>query len=454
MKVFRTYRALAVSMTILLFSSGPILGATVTPVITGVDVDGVHGLLIAAGTFRTTAPTATLSGAPLTVLGFGASQVTLQMPIGMSGSYVLNIGYGTKAGEFATFTTCIGAAGPAGPQGAPGAPGPPGADGPQGVAGPQGVPGPQGVAGPPGDPGPAGPAGPSVNHQQIALMKWYRTNEAGLDFSVPYARGVGMAFDGENIWVGGLGGYQAIRARDGSIAASFAVPPYGVAVWAYDGANLWTHRPPDLLERVRPSDGTVLLSIPGGAGVQTIFDGANVWTTHLDTSTVTKRRATDGALLGTYSVPYGAYALAFDGEAVWVGSYWSSIVTKLRASDGAVLATFDSSSGIHSPYGVTFDGENIWVGNDVPASLTKIRVSDGAVLATTPLTNHPVFLCYDGASIWSTNQFDGLVSQVRASDGAVLGTTTVPGDTWSCAFDGTHVWFALRGNASGVVSKR
>ena len=37
------------------------------------------------------------------------------------------------------------------------------------------------------------------------------------------------------------------------------------------------------------------------------------------------------------SEPYG---IAFDGANIWVANYGSNNVTKLRASDGAVLGTF------------------------------------------------------------------------------------------------------------------
>ena len=52
--------------------------------------------------------------------------------------------------------------------------------------------------------------------------------------------------------------------------------------------------------------------------------------------TVTKLRASDGALLGTFTVAgAGAAGITFDGENIWVASTLSSTITLLRASDGA-----------------------------------------------------------------------------------------------------------------------
>ena len=49
-------------------------------------------------------------------------------------------------------------------------------------------------------------------------------------------------------------------------------------------------------------------------------------------------------------------------------------VTKLRASDGVVLGTFTVGSG---PYGLAFDGANMWVANSSDNTVTELRASDG-----------------------------------------------------------------------------
>ena len=59
-----------------------------------------------------------------------------------------------------------------------------------------------------------------------------------------------------------------------------------------------------------------------------------------DSSNVTKLRASDGALLGTFTVGTTPYGVAFDGANIWVANSGSDNVTKLRASDGALLGTF------------------------------------------------------------------------------------------------------------------
>jgi len=78
-------------------------------------------------------------------------------------------------------------------------------------------------------------------------------------------------------------------------------------------------------------------------------------------------------VLGTFIVGIGPSDVAFDGinigvtnfdigfgNTVTMTNYGSSNVTKLRASDGQVLGTF--AVGLE-PGGVAFDGANIWVAN-------------------------------------------------------------------------------------------
>jgi len=53
-------------------------------------------------------------------------------------------------------------------------------------------------------------------------------------------------------------------------------------------------------------------------------------------------------------------------------------VSKLRASDGTLLGTFKVGN---TPYGMTFDGANMWVTNSGDNTVTKLRASDGKNLA-------------------------------------------------------------------------
>src|SRR5205807_9820265 len=70
--------------------------------------------------------------------------------------------------------------------------------------------------------------------------------------------------------------------------------------------------------------------------------------------------------------------MAFDGENIWVANRSSNTVTKLKAVDGQVVGTFRIGGGI-SPNGVAYDGANIWVTNYGSGNVTKLRRTDGVV---------------------------------------------------------------------------
>lgn len=100
------------------------------------------------------------------------------------------------------------------------------------------------------------------------------------------------------------------------------------------------------------------------------FDGTNIWVTNSGSVSITKLRASDGTVVGTYAVGFIPRGVAFDGSNIWVANSGGDSVTKLRASDGTVLGTY--AVGFY-PYGVAFDGVNIWVTNSGSDNITKIE---------------------------------------------------------------------------------
>jgi hypothetical protein len=308
-------------------------------------------------------------------------------------------------------------------------------------------------------------APPLSNPLKVALLKWYKANTAtvfptGMD---PF----GMAFDGANIWVANNASSTVtkFRANDGALIGTFSVSvPLGLC---FDGANIWVTsypafggaagaRPPgkspalgNTVTKLRASDGKVLGTFNVGNGPWwPTFDGANVWVPLTGDNTVIKLRASDGKLLGTFNVGTGPYGSAFDGNSIWVTNFTglgNGTVTKLRASDGTVLGTFAVGEG---PEGIVFDGASIWVANTEGGTLTKLRASDGAVLGTFDLLgDSPSGLAFDGRDIWAAGVTG--IAEVRASDGKVVLSLSQPGNSSNgIAFDGANIWVALSNDAS------
>jgi sugar lactone lactonase YvrE len=105
-------------------------------------------------------------------------------------------------------------------------------------------------------------------------------------------------------------------------------------------------------------DGSNAGAFPVGAGSEGVaFDGMNIWVANYESGTVTKLRASDGTVLGTFNVPSPSQ-IAFDGKGIWVATPDTGVVYLLRPSDGVQIGVFGAAV---SPAGIAFDGANMWV---------------------------------------------------------------------------------------------
>jgi len=73
--------------------------------------------------------------------------------------------------------------------------------------------------------------------------------------------------------------------------------------------------------------------------------------------------------MGRSPVGAGANFIAVDGANIWITNTGSNNVTKLRACDGALLGTFLAGTG---PLGIAFDGANVWVANALDGTVSKM----------------------------------------------------------------------------------
>ena len=54
-------------------------------------------------------------------------------------------------------------------------------------------------------------------------------------------------------------------------------------------------------------------------------------------------------------------------------------MTKLRASDGALLGTYVGGEDANRADGLVFDGTYMWVANGLASTVTKLQPSDGTI---------------------------------------------------------------------------
>ena len=103
---------------------------------------------------------------------------------------------------------------------------------------------------------------------------------------------------------------------------------------------------------------------------------SNIWVANAS-GTVTKLKACDGSLVGTYHVasPWG---IAFDGANIWVTNHESKYRHKAQGKRRVFRS--ESIKSTLYPVGIAFDGATIWVANYGSKTVTKLSAGDGSLI--------------------------------------------------------------------------
>jgi YVTN family beta-propeller protein len=292
-----------------------------------------------------------------------------------------------------------------------------------------------------------------------------RENTVSIDDSQTTVNAV--MFDGQFIWVAvqrlGQGLLHKLNAA-GQVLTTTAIGVAPVEM-TYDGANVWVTNYDSSTLSVVDSQGNPIKTIALKATTDPegiLYDGKYIWVANngVGEDNVSKFDAATMKLLGTYTVGNEPDSVAFDGTYIWVTNSYSNNVVKLDRETGKTIGAYPTGE---YPLSIIFDGKAMWIGNgDVgnpaspplsTASLTKIRAVGGALLGTFAAGNAVRGLASDGTSIWACNSADNTFTRVRISDGAPLGTYPTGIAPRDIAFDGVRMWITNSGdNTLTVVS--
>jgi hypothetical protein len=209
-------------------------------------------------------------------------------------------------------------------------------------------------------------------------------------------------------------------------------------------------------------------------------DGADLWVAGFGNHTVTRVRASDGLVLGTWTGATNAVAVLIargrvyvtgqtnpaalyvldprtfpgavttvsnslvgapldmttDGDFIWIANSGGP-VSKVNPDTGN---TTNISPGFGTVIGILFDGVNIWATDNTDHLLKRLD-SAGNVLQSVPVGLNSRFPVFDGSNIWVPNGGSNSLTVVRARDGVVMATLTGNGlsDPFQCAFDGERI---------------
>jgi hypothetical protein len=176
----------------------------------------------------------------------------------------------------------------------------------------------------------------------------------------------GLAFDGDKLWVAGVGGFSIVT-------------PGSTTPWAANTIN----------------------SASNFNGI--LYDGANIWMTEAGAPGALKKFDAAGATLQTIGVGNGPNALIFDSKNIWVLNGTAHTLSVVRAASGDVLATL-SGNGLNLPKAAAFDGERILVTNQTGNSVSLWKATDLSPLGnrSTGAGSNPSSACTDGQDFWVT----------------------------------------------------
>lgn len=293
----------------------------------------------------------------------------------------------------------------------------------------------------------------SIENHLTAVASSRRDTFVGAN---PYA----LASDGAHVWVTRAGGWVTkLRAFDGAVVDNIALSGT-VQQLAFTGTAVFVaHTPPTSPEsppvgevvKIRVFDDAIVGRFPVGRNPEGVaFDGRHVWVANFSDVTVTKLRARDGLLLGTFPIGSfgGAVSVAYDrAGGVWVTNFSGSVV-KLQERDGAILGDFPV--GVQ-PWGLAIAGRSVWIADGVSDTVTKLSTRDGDELGTFGVGRNPAWVATDGVRVWVSNLKSNTLTELRARDGAVLGTIPVGTTPQAVIFDGRFLWVANYGD--GTVSR-
>jgi sugar lactone lactonase YvrE len=256
---------------------------------------------------------------------------------------------------------------------------------------------------------------------------------------------IALTFDGANIWVANEGSNNVtkMQAANGSVVGTYPAGTNPDAL-AFDGASIWVanNMNPGYATKLSASNGSTLGSFfLGGAdgfpyGI--VFDGTYIWTANFGSSDVTKL-ASDGSIVGSYSVGNSPFGIVFDGTNIWTANHYQADVSKLLASNGSSVGTYAVGS---LPIGMVFDGTNIWTANYNANTVTKLLASNGSLIGTYPVGTSPWGIAFDGTNIWVSNYYGNNVTELLASNGSMVATYPVGSGPTGMLFDGTSIWVA------------
>jgi YVTN family beta-propeller protein len=317
--------------------------------------------------------------------------------------------------------------------------------------------------------------------------------------TLPISRPIGLAFDGERLWIATPGGIQAIDPATLVVRATISTTDISerLDLIAFDGDRLWVGfvypwltptRSATSLFSIEPQSGRfvgpAVTMYDSGPATALASDGNLIWVTNYSDNSVSAIDPRSQITTEPVSTGNRPLALAYDTihGRLWIaneGDETLRVVDPARVpsapipiggnGDDFVLAgeqlwiAYDDRDALHAistttaisdtsidlnfrPTALAFDGSRLWVGEVATNTIRAIDPHTGAVLSTVALdssaevSGSPLAMTFDGQRLWVTNQFSVVAIDPDTNESKVRIEFEERAD--ALAYDGKRLWIA------------
>lgn len=205
-----------------------------------------------------------------------------------------------------------------------------------------------------------------------------------------------------------------------------------------------------VLQKLRPSDGKLVMSINMPAGVtctDLLFDGDYIWVASDGASPGVVRVDAYTGVYTYYNLGAQIKGLGFDGGNVWATGYNTSQLFKVNRSTGAISATYATLGG-GGPFGITVANGTVWWVNSNASGgkyyLSRIN-TDGTNQQNFPISvEAPLYLTFDGDNIWVPGSVGApaKMSRFDIAHSTEATTVTLSEPIRDITFDDNFLWLS------------
>lgn len=188
---------------------------------------------------------------------------------------------------------------------------------------------------------------------------------------------LGLAFDGENLWVSDRSEHRIYKVNPESGQIVLAIPFDGdVAGTAWDGKHLWqADNRTKTVSQIDPETGNIALSVACDTGSGVLgglcHDGTDLWLCVTGMGQLRRVRTSDGAIIKTHPARKNICGVGFDGRRIWYSDVDMPRLRKVDPATGTELMSYEFAG---APTGLAFSRDILFYCDAAAKKIHKVQV--------------------------------------------------------------------------------